>query len=469
MNIVFIITDTVCKHMVGCYGQPIYDTPNIDRLASEGIRFERAYTASPVCTPARGAIFTGMHPASNGAWQNDQAPYRHVPMMGDVLRERGVRAPYSGKWHLDGSHYNGRGEPDGGFEPDWWLDRINFLDSLPPEIRELQRMSTTADQLRAADVQPEHVFGHCVADRAIDFLEKAGDEPFVLNVSLDEPHDPWLAPPEWWEKFSPDDFPQRPNYCAPLDDKPKLQQRHAAFITENHGNLPWEGLVAKRLKFFGCNSYIDREVGRIVDAIDRLHSDDTVVIYTSDHGDQLGSHGLHDKGPFMYEETANVPFIVRMPGGPRGVVSHSLISQLDLLPTYLDLLGKDVPEHLHGVSLRPVFEDENARVRDTAMISFNRFMAARQGSGGFWPIRAMTDGRHKLVINLFDTDELYDLEADPYEMTNLITNPYHQPARDRLHEALLDEMSRTQDPMWNAHWLDRSWHEPEHYYGWPPM
>lgn len=468
MNIVFMITDTVCKYMVGAYGRPEFKTPCIDKLASEGIRFERAYTACPVCTPARGAIFTGLQPASNGAWTNDQAPHRNVRMMGDIIREQGVRAPYTGKWHLDGSDYNGTGIPDGGFEPDWWMDRANLLAELPENIRSLYNMRTTADDLRKAEVQNKHIYGHRVADKAIEFLESANDDPFVLCVSFDEPHDPWISPPEYWEMFDRDSFEARPNYNAPLEGKPFLQHKHAQGIVRSHGYMTWQDMVAKRLKFFGSNSYIDSQVGRVVDAVDRLHADDTIVIYTSDHGDQLGSHGLHDKGPYMYEETTNVPFIVRTPGGPRGVVSNSVVSQIDLLPTFLDYIGAEKDKALHGVSLKPVFEDPDASVRETAMISFNRFMRTRNGSGGHWPIRAMTDGRFKLVINLHDSDELYDLANDPYEMTNEIENPYHANRRNELHDQLISEMLRTEDPMWNWYFNDRPWRPCDHDYFIPP-
>lgn len=460
MNTVLIFTDTQRKDMLGCYGQPVCDTPSIDRLAAEGVRFERAYTASPVCTPARGAIFTGRYPSINGAWANDLPVYRHVPMMGELFRAAGCRAALTGKWHLDGSNYNGRGTADGGFEAPWWYDRVNHLASLPPGIRDLFKQKTTAREMRAAGFGDEHAFGHCVADRAVDFLQRVGDEPFCLVVSFDEPHDPWMVPPRWWEKFSPGEIPGRPNYRAPLDHKPASQQARGRMIEEAHGPITWDQLVAKRLKFYGCNSYIDREVGRVVDAVDRLHADDTLIIYTSDHGDALGSHGLHDKGAFMYEETTNVPFIVRPPrgsGGPRGVVSHALVSHLDILPTFLDLAGIAPPDDMNGVSLRPLLDDPAAQVRDHAVIGFSRFERGIQKLEQFHPIRCITDGRWKLAVNLFETDELYDLQADPWELTNRIDDPSCAQARDGLHERLLEELDRSRDPMNTFRWGDRPW------------
>ena len=464
MNVVLLLTDTQCKRMVGAYGEPVFDTPNLDRLASEGVRFERAYAASPVCTPARGAIFTGLYPQMNGAWANCLTPQRHVPMMGEIVRHHGYRAGYTGKWHLDGSGYDGVGEADGGFEPEWWFDRVNMLNELPDHLRQLYSQKTTVEQLREADFRDEHVFGHRVADRAVDFLENVGDDPFVLVASFDEPHDPWMTPPDWWEYFEADDIPGRPNYCPSMEGKPHLQQVAAQEIAEAHGHPTWRDLVAKRLKFFGCNSYIDREIGRVVDAVDAHHADDTLIIYLSDHGDQLGSHGLHDKGAYMYEETCNVPLIVRSPDGPRGAVSHALASQLDILPTVLDYIGAEIPPSLDGRSLRPVLEDPDAHVHEHVMVSFNRFQLGAAGRGGMWPIRCLVDDRYKLAINLHDRDELYDLKEEPYELTNCIDEPAYARQRDRLHDALLAEMRRSRDPMMNWLFEDRPWRPAAHHY-----
>jgi len=455
-NIVLIMTDTQTKDMVGCYGHPEFDTPNLDRLAAGGIRFDRAYTTCPLCTPARGAIFSGHHPQVNGAWGNDMSPHRSIPLMGEIFRRLGRRAAYTGKWHLDGCHYDGSGIPDGGFEPDWWYDRANLLAELAPEIRAAYNQSTTADDLRALDFGIEHVYGHRVTNRALDFLEQVEDDPFVLVVSYDEPHDPWLAPPEYWERFAPDDFPQRLNYGAPLQGKPLIQQLHAEGIRHDHGELAWPDLVAKRLKFFGCNSFIDREIGRVIDAVERLHGENTAIIYTADHGDQLGSHGLHDKGPMMYEETTNIPFICRVPGGPTGAVSLALVSHLDILPTMLDLVGA-AGEWLPGMSLAPLFADPSGRVRDHVLINYNRSMRNNLDNGGFVPIRCIVDGRWKLAINLLDRDELYDLEADPYEMVNRIDDQNCSDARNAIHDRLLAEMAAMEDPMDNWLWGDRPW------------
>ena len=381
--------------------------------------------------------------------------------MGEIFRKLGYRAALTGKWHLSGAGCDGSGVPDGGFEPDWWYDSVA---DLPEDIRALYRQETTPAELRQAGFGIEHAFGHRVTDRALDFLRRVGDDPFVLVVSYDEAHDPWMVPVDYWEKFQPGDIPGRPNYCPPMAGKPKLQQMQAQETAAAHGNPTWEQLVAKRLKFFGCNSWIDREIGRVAEAVDELHGNDTLIIYTSDHGDQLGSHGLHDKGPEMYEESTNVPFIVRGPGVPGGAVSHALLSHVDILPTMLDLAGQEIPGSLHGCSQAPVLAEPAAAVREYVFVSYNRGDADAQERGGLYPIRCVRDARYKLAVNLFDSDEFYDLEADPYELTNLIDSPEHAGTRNRLHDALLEEMARTCDPMWNVQWEDRPWRPARHFF-----
>lgn len=463
MNFVLILSDQQCKHMLGAYGRPEFDTPNLDRLAASGMRFERAYTASPVCTPARAALMTGLSPQLAGAWANEMAPARHTPLMGEIFRGLGYRAAYTGKWHLDGSRYEGTGLAGGGFEQEWWYDRANLLRELPPGQWKAFLAARNASELRAAGLRQEHLHGHRVADRAVDFLQRAGKEPFLLVVSFDEPHSPWLAPPEYWEKFKPGDLDPRPNYGASLEGKPEIQRIHAREIAEDHHHPTWEQLVARRLAYFGCNSWIDREVGRVLDAVERHHGEDTVVLYTSDHGDQLGSHGLHDKGAAMYEESCNVPLLVRGPSIPAGSVAHAPASHLDLLPTMLELAGSARPPSLHGRSLVPVLRDPGARVNETVLISFNRF-ALGEARGAFFPIRCITDGRHKLSVNLFDTDEFYDLQADPWEMTNRIHDPGLAAVRDHLHDRLLQTLRDTLDPMDSHLWGDRPWRKVRELY-----
>jgi uncharacterized sulfatase len=183
------------------------------------MRFERAFTTCPLCTPARSSIFTGLHPQVNGAWCNNQAPGLNIAHMGAIFRQAGYRAAHTGKWHLDGSGYFGDGEA--GFCEEW-------------------------------------IWGKRVADRAIDFLEKVCEAPFLLVVSFDEPHAPYVPPPEYWEKFGPQDIPRPPNYLASLEGKPEMQRIHHEQL---HGGRSWDEFSQGLVSFFGCNHFIDGQIG----------------------------------------------------------------------------------------------------------------------------------------------------------------------------------------------------------------
>lgn len=467
MNFVFIMTDTQSLFMTGAYGNPRADTPNLDRLAGEGVRFDRAYTTCPLCTPARAALFSGLHPQNAGAWCNPVSPHRHTAMMGEIFRSQGYRAAYTGKWHLDCGNYYGTGIPGGGFEPDWWYDGKAYMDDLPPALRSAyaKGFETAADLRRTGFTDESLFWGYRVADRAIDFMEKVGEEPFVLACSFDEPHAKYAAPPEYWEAVTPDDLPRRPNFNAPVDGRPMLQKVYR----EELGEMTWDQFIAMEphSQIIGCNRFIDRQIGRVVDAVNRLHPGDTTIIYTSDHGTPFGSHGWLSKGPAMHEETCAIPLIIRTPETVAGSVSRTVTSHVDILPTMLDLAGLPVPEVLNGHSLVPVLEQPEQTLDDrVALLNFGRFELDIDGRGDFYPVRCLTDGRYKLVINLFDTDELYDLETDPYECTNRLHDPELASERDRLHDRLLDEMDRIHDPMRGWVWGQRDWRSVREFSYW---
>lgn len=452
MNFVLILTDSQSKCLVGAYGQPQVSTPHLDRLAAGGMRFERAYTTSPVCTPARSAIFSGLHPQVNGAFANNLAPHAHLPLMGTIFRQYGYRAAYTGKWHLDGTDYWGAGEADGGFESEWWYDGRRYADSIGPEKFSQYGKLRTPDELDRHGFDASSLWGHGVANRAVDFLHRVGSDPFLLVASFDEPHEPCYAPSDYWRNFSPEDLPAPRNYGSARPGKPGVQQQQAA----EHGEVAWTQFAQEfGTRFGGCNRYVDSEIGRILEAVEKLHPE-TTILFTSDHGDQIGAHGLREKGPMMYEESTNVPLIIRVPEGPSGVVG-SLVSQVDLLPTMLELAGIEVPPALQGTSLVPLLRDPTGHVREQLLVSFNRFAINHDGYGGFYPIRCAIDGRFKLAVNLFDRDEFYDLEADPLEQANRIDAEDLRFERDRLHRWLLAEMDHIRDPMRGTCWSNRPW------------
>ncbi|MDH7568975.1 MAG: sulfatase-like hydrolase/transferase [Armatimonadota bacterium] len=449
-QVVFIMTDTQRTDMLGCYGNPDMKTPCLDRLAAAGIRFERAYTCQPVCGPARSALFTGIFPHSNGVWANSMALGDNVKSVGQRLRDQGIHAAYVGKWHLDGGDYFGLGRCPDGWDPAYWYDMRCYLEELTPEERVRSRKTATN---RDPNLAAEFTFGHRCSNRAIDFLSRHGNEAFFLVVSYDEPHGPFLCPRPFSEMYRGYEWPKSRNVWDTLEDKPEHQRVWAGPSLQQDK----DALRIRPADFLGCNAFVDYEIGRVLDAVDR-YAPDALVIYTSDHGDFLGSHSLSGKGPAMYDEITRVPLLVRWPGAaPSGAICPHPVSHIDMVPTILDAFGLPIPRLLEGKSLLPTFRDPGLRQTDVLFMEFGRYEIDHDGFGGFQPIRAAFDGRYKLVINLLTSDELYDLEEDPQEMTNLIHSPAHAAVRNALHDRILDWMNQTRDPFRGYYWERRPW------------
>jgi uncharacterized sulfatase len=449
-RIILIMTDTQRTDMLGCYGNPDMKTPGLDRLASEGVRFDKAYTCQPVCGPARAAMFTGTYPHSNGAWGNSMALGDNVKTIGQRLRDNGIHAAYVGKWHLDGGDYFGLGRCPDGWDADYWYDMRNYLD----ELSEEERLRSRDPSLnRDPDLTEDFTFGHRCSQRAIDFVSKHSTDDFFLVVSYDEPHHPFVCPKPFSEMYTGYAWPKSKNIWDSLENKP---EHHRAWAGERLFEDK-DALQITPADFLGCNSFIDYEIGRVIEAIDR-HAPDALVIYTSDHGDFLSSHSLSGKGAAMYDEITHIPFIVRWPGhAPSGSVCPHPVSHIDLVPTIMDAMDLLIPKLLEGASMLETFETPEVRPNEAIFMEFSRYEIDHDSFGGFQPIRACTDGRFKLTINLLTSDELYDLDTDPEEMVNLIASPAHAQARDRLHDAILDWMNETRDPFRGYHWERRPW------------
>ena len=211
--------------------------------------------------------------------------------------------------------------------------------------------------------------------------------------------------------------------------------------------------------FLGCNSFVDHEIGRVLEKIDAV-APDAMVIFTSDHGDMLGAHRLQMKNATAYKEVANVPLIIR--GGAVGQVCDAPASHIDLAPTILDYMGLPVLKLLEGRSMLPQIRNPQCDINDTVYTEFTRYEIDHDGFGGLQMMRAAISRRYKLVINLLDTDELYDMEEDPYEVNNLIADQRYQTVRDALHDKLLEHMNQTRDLYRGYQWAARPWRTDKH-------
>lgn len=447
-QVILIMTDTQRKDMLSCYNGCLdMNTPNLDGLAENGMKFERAYTTQPVCGPARSALFTGYYPHTNGSFANSMFIGQGYKTVGQRLSAEGYKTGYVGKWHLDGGDYFGDGICPDGWDQDYWFDMRSYLELMTDEERFKSRHFETVFK---EDVLPTFTYAHQCSDRAIDFLEKHKDEDFFLVVSYDEPHGPFIAPSHYFDMFKNRPHSQYGNVDTDLSNHPE----HIQIWAKNQ-----QSTDPSAYSLLGCNAFVDKEIGRVLDSINQL-TDEACVLYTSDHGASLGAHGLGDKGPAMYEEITNIPFIVKWPGHiEQSVVQDQPLSHIDVVPTVLDLFGVEIPEGLEGKSVLPVLQDPTIKVNDYAFMEFGRYEVDHDGFGGFQPIRAVSDGRYKLSINLLTSDELYDTYEDRGEMHNLLEDPAYKTKRNELHDAILNWMNETRDPFRGYYWERRPWRD----------
>lgn len=452
-NIVLITTDTQGREMISSYvDRPGVETPNIDRLARRGVLFENCFTTSPVCTPARSSWYTGLYPNRNGAWANELAVSRDVPLLGEQLTAQGYRAWHVGKWHLDAGGYTGRGVADGGFAEDAWYDLRNFYDEVGRDgINRFGGWNRGLDDV-------DFCFAHRVADRAITLLSQhqPRETPFFLSVSFDEPHGPYICPPPFRGKFSQAEIYKPSTFMADLAGKPRIQQEYADFLARARPTP--DTFPGYYHRYYDCNSYVDAEIGRVLDAIDR-YCPDAVVIFTSDHGDHLGAFGLCAKGPTMYDHTIAVPLIVAAPAFAGDLRNRGLVSSVDIWATIQELAGIPAPQNSAyvGRSLLPILAGQSTQAREAVIVEYNRFGRLHHQAEGFFPIRCIRSQRWKLSINLFDRDEFYDLEADPAEANNLIDEPSLAAERTALHDQLLAWQDETRDLFRSPQWGQRPW------------
>jgi arylsulfatase A-like enzyme len=400
MNILLIFADQMHRYAMGCMGNPDIRTPNLDRLASEGVLFTSAYSNCPICTPFRINLFTGLYSSQTGTFNNTARIPAGVPTLADALNEGGYRTSYVGKWHIGGA---GNGpiaqELRGGFTDfigyqcyNGFYKDVCFYDETGREHRfEKHRTNVTTDM-------------------AIERLQKIADRPFAMFVCYQAPHYPVQPGPEFEEMYRGRSITRRAN-CRDVDPYTKTFSPPSPKPKENDPDYQRYGndLDEYIRLYYGMVSQIDAGVGRLLEALDRLSlSEETVVVFTSDHGDMQGSHGLKNKC-HPYEESSGIPLMVRVPGGASGLVTNALVSGIDFFPTCLDWSGLPADSSLPGHNFAPLTRGENQELRGPVFSEMRDWKMVREGK---W----------KLVVEGgdFKPTMLFDLERDPYEMQNLV-------------------------------------------------
>ncbi|MEG0216621.1 MAG: sulfatase-like hydrolase/transferase, partial [Hungatella sp.] len=275
-----------------------------------------------------------------------------------------------------------------------------------------------------------------------------------LTLSYDEPHGPSICPEPFCSMYQNLEALPCENLVDSLEDKPRYQQLWG----NANRQKTMEEMTApnqKRSMLCGCNSFVDYQVGKVLDVMERDYPE-ALIIFTSDHGDALGAHRLSAKGASVYDEISNIPLIIAGKG-IKPQVNLQPTSHADLVPTILQWFQKPIPKLLEGKSLKDQLLGRTEKVNDYVFTEFTRYEVDHDGFGGLQMMRAVITDRYKLAIHLLDTDEFYDNQIDPYEMHNLICDPQYSELRNQLHEVILERMNQTRDPYRGYQWRERSW------------
>ncbi len=465
-NVLFFLTDQHRTDTLGAYGNRVVRTPVLDAVAAAGTTFDRFYTPTAICTPARASLLTGAAPfrhqllanyERNVGYREELADDQYT--FGRDLRAAGYNVGLVGKWHVG----TRRTAADYGFEgphlPGWHnpVDHPEYRAyleerGLPPyaitdEIRGTFPNGTPGNLLAARLRQPvEATFEHFLADRAIETLRRYAAEPgrpFFLATHFFGPHLPYIVPSEYFDMYDPDDVELPASVAETFEDKPPVQRNYSAHWTFD--TIPED--VSRKLvaAYWGYTTLIDEQIGRILDAARELGLyDDAAVFFSADHGEFTGAHRLHDKGPAMYEDIYRVPGIVRLPGGVPGQRSDRFATLLDFTATILDVTGLDPANAVDGRSLRPIVHGDATGWREDLVCEFH-------GHHFPYPQRMLVTERHKLVVNPESVNELYDLVEDPHELRNRYSDPAYEAVRDALLARLYRQLRDRGDNFY--HWM----------------
>lgn len=472
-NVLWICTDQQRFDTLGCYGNEWVDSPNIDALAESGSRFEYAFTQSPVCTPSRGAFLTGRYPRTCRIRQNGAAVPETEVLVTRMLADAGYRCGLSGKLHLSPCNPSLLGE-DGrearindGYEVfHWshgsggigqndyhaWLKSVGLSwNPVPYEGSLHVQTAMTRDTSQSA----------WCADKAIEFFSTESDSPWLFSVNMFDPHSAFDPPLEFLEPYLDrlDDIPLPAYVEGELENKP-LWQKY------DHENGAYGGGVPRfrpgamtdrdhrlvRAAYWAMCDQIDYHVGRMISALEETgQRENTIVIFTSDHGELLGDHGIYFKGPFFYDCSIHVPLIISMPGTVEKQVPSGMVELLDLPQTILEAAGIEAHPGMMGKSIWPLLTGV-ADATDHRSDVYCESYAACDGHNGDTEqpahatmIRTRT---HKLVVaHGHRTGELYDLVADPGEHRNLWDESAAATKKSELLLQLADRLAFTLDPL----------------------
>jgi len=421
-NILWIFTDQHRAQAMSCAGDVNIDTPHLDRLANEGIRFSNAYTNTPLCSPSRACIYTGTYSSTHGAFALHVPPKAQMRMLQEELQDLGYLTSHYGKWHMSGgaapSHFT---SPY--FRPGWdqWMGWENSnepwatqysVGDFPLPIKTLEGYQTDA-----------------LTNLSLEFIERQkGNKPWFHVLSIEPPHQPNTPPEAYRQEFSHKDLVYRDNVPEAYFKDPVNK----------------EALIG----YYGQIKNIDDNIGRILEKLEASNQlNNTIIFYFSDHGDMFGSHNYRGKS-LSYVESSQIPLIIRYPKKVLGgQVSPALISTVDFLPTLLGMLGTKAPAYCQGADLSDLVYGLSNQGAEEVLIQFERNFYGVADKDQIYRTLVKGDWIYTYYLNTA-YEALYNLEEDPYQMRNLavdLKDVLSQKQGQRMHKLLRNKLELLED------------------------
>jgi len=463
LNVVFIMSDQHSQAVSGCYGHSMVKTPHLDSLAERGIHYTNAFCASPLCGPSRVSWITGTHPHTNGVVTHNNSRHRSgkaytkniVPGIRSLLtdlRDAGYTLHGSGFMHAD-RHVEHADNPfeELGFTT-YGADAAAYDRQVGEKISRQYNLANTISEMwehtyRNVEGEPfpygeDQLWDSVITEEGLDFIEgRDSQDPFFLYVGYRAPHPPWCAPERFHTLYDPDQIHDLPNYNVRYTDKPRRVIERVNYY--ELWNLPEEMIRRSIAAYYGFVAYLDHCIGRIVKKLEEKGlRENTLIIYSSDHGEMLYKNGICEKHTF-FEDAVKIPLIFSLPGTiPEARSSDAMISNIDLLPTVLTMLDIPVPEFVEGKDIMPTFG--GGEVQDHIFAEYYHSLD---------PCRMVRDKRFKYIHTEEDICELYDIENDPEESINLAWYSQYAKRVEDMEVLVMADWEIPDVPVWAA-WND---------------
>lgn len=470
-NILWICSDQQRYDSLGCTGNAFVHTPNMDRLAQQGVLFEHAYCQSPICTPSRASFLTGRYPRTTRCRQNNQSIPADEVLITKLLADSGYNCGLSGKLHLSPGYpwasNTSEKRIDDGYSDFHWSHQ-----SIPETpgnqygqwLRDKGIKFETPDYVESGRIQAGmseeyHQTTWC-ADKAIQFIEANADygtQPWLFSVNFFDPHPPFDPPLAYLERYLDrlDHIPLPRYTVGELDDKPYIQQRTHLGQDRREQKFAWDLISDEEHRLITASYWamvdlIDIQVGRMLDALECTEqAENTIVIFMSDHGEMLGDHGIYFKGSFFYEQLVRVPLIIRYPQKfQSNVRSRALIELLDIAPTLLETVNLEYYPAMQGKSLWSLLTGHTDLHDHRTDVYCEYYNATTKHHPDVVFGTMLRTEDHKVVrIHGTPDGELYDLKTDPQETHNLWHDTNHIDKKVDMLTCLTDRMAWTSDPI----------------------